>query len=120
MTKFAHIDTKRPDGAYIEFERIEVPDDTMHPTEYLFQDDAYKAEDEARLEAFNRGDWRYVGVMARAHILVVRHGVGTHYSLDSAGLWGVEDDSGEEYLESIFEEEKSGLQADIALIGGAA
>lgn len=125
--KFAHIDTRKPDGFYIRFERIEIPDDSAgRPDE---NDDgfwpsadpdhcAYVAPEdfaeqmriaEERMAAFDRGQWGFIGIRARAHCLIARNGVGTVFSLESAGLWGIEGDSGDEYLNSVFEDEKADL-----------
>ena len=119
MTEFRHIDTSRADGCYIDWSMEECDDTMAHPADYLFQDPDYREEDRARLAAFNRGEWRFIGIRARASILIVSGGVGTHYDMTSAGLYGIESDSGREYLESVFEEERETLLADLQCMGRA-
>lgn len=113
MSKFRNFDTKRADGAYITFERVLKPDETTSPDDF----DCYDADEK---EAFNHGSWRFVGVVARAHIHVVQNHVGTYYRLDSAGLWGVDwhdDADSESYANEIFEEQKTELLADLKMLG---
>lgn len=115
--KWRHLDTKRADGIYITWYREELEDSDASPRDYLFQDPDYQEEDQARLEAWQAGDWHMVGIRARAEILIVRNGMGTTHTLTSAGLWGVESDSGEEYLSTVFEEEKAALLEDMRAMG---
>jgi hypothetical protein len=113
IAQFVKFDTKRADGVYVRFERVEQYDDTAQPTDYLFQDPDYKAEDDARLAAWRADDWHFIGIAARAHVEVIRSGVGTGYTLTSAGLWGIESDSGEEYLNEVYGEECDALLGDL-------
>jgi hypothetical protein len=117
--EFRHFDTSRPDGVYIEWSREECPDTLKTPLDYLFQDPDYEEEDRARLEAFNAGEWSMIGIRAKASITIIRNGVGTIYTMTSAGLYGVESDSGEDYLNEIFEEEKAAIKADLITLKGA-
>jgi hypothetical protein len=117
MSKFLRTDTKRADGVYVTFERIELFDETATPDDYLFQDPDYQEQDQARLDAWNRDDWHFIGIQARAHVLLVRNGTGTIYTLESPGLWGIENDSGEEYLAEVFAEECSTLRDDLKALG---
>ena len=122
MVKFAHCHTKRPDGVYVQFERVETFDSDTRADDTcsgLFQDEDYKEEDQARLDAWQNDEWHYVGIIARAHVNVIRNGMGTTYTLESAGLWGVESDSGEEYLSGIFGQEKATLLEDLKAFGSA-
>jgi hypothetical protein len=68
-----------------------------------------------RLEAYRRGDFGFVGVRAVAEILI--GGVMVTETITSPGLWGIEDDSGDEYLEQIGEEEKVTLRAMLEELG---
>jgi hypothetical protein len=117
MSKFAHRDTSRSNGVYVAFERVEAHDQDADPKDYLFQDGDYRNEDQARLEAWQNEKWHFVGIMARATVEIVRNGVGTLYTLDSPGLWGIESDSGEDYFASIFADECETLRADIEAMG---
>lgn len=111
--KFAHCDTTQPDGFYIQFERLEVHDNDASPLEYLFQDDDYQEQDQERLDAFNSGQWHFIGIRALAKCMIVQNGTGTYMNLESAGLWATESDSGNAHLESVYQEEKAELLAMI-------
>jgi hypothetical protein len=86
------------------------------------QDEFERMHDEAkaRMRAWEAGEWNYVGVQARATIFVPIGGNSfSTYELLSPGLWSIESDSGEEYLNSVFEDEKASLLADLRKIGEA-
>lgn len=124
--RFANIDTRRADGFYVQFERVIISDDTQErPDEndegfwpsrdhdapgYVGESDfdAQMTIATERMEAWERGDWEFVGVRARAHCMTVRNGVGTMFTLESPGLWGIESDVGD-YLNDVFEDEKAEL-----------
>lgn len=114
---FRHCDTSRPDGLYVEWTRELRPDPLSSPEEYLFQDPSYEEADRQRLHDFLSGDWHMVSVHAKAEILAVQGGVGTIYSLSSAGLYAVESDSSEEHFAQIFDEEKTALMDHLKMFG---
>jgi len=118
MSEYRHCDTKRKDGVYISFRRLEKACDS-DPCDYLFQDDEYREQDQARLDAFNAGEWFMIGIQAEARIVIVRNGMGTYHIMTSAGLWSIESDSGEDYLDEIFEQEKALLIDDIKAMGNS-
>lgn len=83
-----------------------------------------------RMRAWENGDWRYVGVVAVAIIHVpcgADSGGRTCYvihTMESAGLWGIESDSGESdsgesYLKEVFEQERESLLEAIKAMGAA-
>jgi hypothetical protein len=113
MNQFRHIDTKRANGCYVTFERIEQHDATATPRDYLFQDEDYREQDQARLDAWKNDKWHFIGIQAKAHITLVRNGVATSHELTSGGLWAIESDSDETYLAEVYEEEKAALMDDI-------
>lgn len=135
MNGFMHYDTKADDGVSVEFECLIVHDpDNSKPDEHddgfwpsadpnaagyvepaLFETETAKAT--TRMNAWKAGIWWYVGVRAKAIIMVRRSGVGTVYELTSPGLWGIESDSDESYLASVFENECEILRNDLAMIG---
>ena len=100
----------------ITFERITFDDSDASPLDYLFQDEAYRTEDQERLDAFKRGEWHFIGIRCAATVtLANEQGTSaTSYTLESAGRWGIESDSSESYLSEVFEDEKAMLIADIA------
>jgi hypothetical protein len=73
----------------------------------------YIRQDYEHMESLNRGDWCFIGVRANAKVSIpsaTDAGIPGHTSLvqniTSGGLWGIESDSGREYIE---EEEKNQL-----------
>lgn len=79
-----------------------IPDGDPDPS-YLEQEGF-----EDRLAAYQSGEFSFVGVRAVAEILLSS---GILQSIESPGLWGVEDDSGDDYFRSVFEEELSTLRS---------
>ena len=71
-------------------------------------------QDYQRLEALQRGDWHFIGVIAKAEIV---SGGGICQTIRSGGLWGVESDSGKEYLAEVAKEELDTLRAELAGLG---
>lgn len=70
--------------------------------------------DYKRAEAGNAGDWHMVGVIAKA---VVRSASGVSQTLRSGGLWGIESDSGAEYIESVKADELADLRRELESFG---
>ena len=115
--KFSRFDTSKASGVHVTFERLLIDDPDSSPADYLFQDEDYREQDQARLDAFHAGEWNMLGVRAVAHVQIVRDGHGTMFSIESPGVWGVESDSGDEYLNSLYEEEKAELMANLKTLG---
>lgn len=65
-------------------------------------------QDYNRCEAYNRGDWWMLGIYAIAEVIVG----GTIQRLRSGGLWGIESDSDQAYLDEVGHEQLAEL-ADI-------
>lgn len=80
--------------------------------------DYYMVEAHDRMDAWNRDDWYYLGVQARAHILIPFKTSGSAHilTLTSAGVWGVESDSDPAYLRSLYLEEKESLLQEIQIL----
>lgn len=82
-------------------------------------DRQYKAAKE-RLQAFENGDWYYMGVRAKAFVHIP---IGSRsfrmLELESSGLWGVESDSDASYLESIFADEREELLSQLRTLGAS-
>ncbi|MGH7086046.1 MAG: hypothetical protein ACREFN_13760 [Acetobacteraceae bacterium] len=96
--------------AEIDIEMVESDDPAAHPLDYLYQDPAYRAQDEARLAAWRNGEWRFVGIRARAAIKIPcgwNPDCWIGSELFSPGLWGIESDSGEEYFEEVYRDERA-------------
>lgn len=76
-----------------------IPDDCPDVS-YLEQD-----EFQDRLEAYNRGSFYYVGIKATAEIVIPVGDLHILQTITSGGLWGIESDSGEEYIRETADEE---------------
>ena len=72
-----------------------------------------RAEDAARLEAFNRDEWTMVGVYATAEITVA----GVVQTIRTGGLWGIESDSDPDYFATVGREELDQLAAMLEELG---
>jgi len=70
-------------------------------------------QDKKRLEAYYNNEWHFVGVQAVAEIRID----GLLQTISSGGLWGIESDSGDEYFDEIFEEEKKQLKDVLLQLG---
>jgi len=131
MNQFRNFDTRpgTPEAVRFIWER-EVLDDDSGDTSYLDADSGryddvedpeerarYEAEDATRLADYGDG-WAFVGVRAKLTLMVpIGGGSFTVYELASAGLWGVESDSGEDYLNEVYEDEKAELWRALRVSG---
>lgn len=88
-----------------------IPDEDPDPS-YLDQE-----EFADRLAAYRRGEFAFVGVRLVAEIKIP-HGKGwIMQDIESPGLWGIEDDSGEDYYRSVAEDEAHTLRDMLAELG---
>src|SRR5215472_2019551 len=73
---------------------------------------------EKRLDEYNRGHFEFVGIRAEAE---VSFPTSPNYALiqrvTSGGLWGIESDSSEEYLQEIEQEELRQLREQLHAMG---
>lgn len=80
-------------------------------------------EDFDRMEAYNRSDWHMVGVRASARIAINpgRPASQTQYTvledITTPGVWGVESDGGDDYLEELGGEELESLKDLLGELG---
>ena len=95
--------------AEIEIDMIETYDQDSSPLDYLFQDPDYRRQDEDRLKAWRNGEWHFLGIRVRATIKIP-YGINPQCwitaELLSPGLWSIESDSGAEYLQEVYLEER--------------
>ena len=95
--------------AQIEIAMMIDADHDANPNDYLFQDPDYQQEDQRRFKAWQDGDWHFIGVRAKAQIKIP---YGTNpecwiiSQMLSPGLWGVESDSGDAYVQQVYQEER--------------
>ena len=96
-------------NAEIEIDMIEAYDQIASPLDYLFQDPDYREQDEARLASWRNDEWHFVGIRARATIKIP-YGINPECwitsELLSPGLWGIESDSGQDYFQEVYQEER--------------
>ena len=71
------------------------------------------AMDYDRMESLNNGQWSFIGIRACADITINQ----TAQSIYSSGLWGIESDSEESYLNDVEQEELSELRATLHDLG---
>jgi hypothetical protein len=88
--------------------RVIFAEDPHPDASYLDQ-----AEFADRRAAYRRGEFRFVGVHAEAEIRIEE----TTQTLMSSGLWGIESDSEEEYLDEIVDHEWSTLRNVLKTVG---
>lgn len=82
-----------------DFQRRLVPDDCPD-TSYLEQEGF-----EDRLAECRQGDFGFIGVRAAVELPIPYGADRILVTIESPGLWGVESDSDENYLDSVFQEE---------------
>jgi hypothetical protein len=106
-------------SAEIEIDMIETYDPESSPLDYLFQDPDYRRQDEARLAAWRNDEWHFVGIRARATINIP-YGANPQCwitaELLSPGLWGIESDSSDAYLQEVYREERDILVEMLAFL----
>lgn len=78
----------------------------------------YCREDYQRMESYNRGDWNMVGVKAAITLRIrISKGNWILQRIESPGIWGIESDAGEIYLDEIYQEECSVLMSMLQEMG---
>jgi hypothetical protein len=74
----------------------------------------YARQDWERMEALNRGDWAFIGIKAEAQVVLSGDVVQT---ITSGGLWGIESNSSEEYLQEVRQEQLAELSEQLKSLG---
>lgn len=71
----------------------------------------YGLQDYKRMEGLTSGDWNYIGIQAEAVVKYpIESGSYRLETLTSGGLWGIESDSGDDYIKTVIGEELSSLK----------
>lgn len=91
------------------FDRQIVPDDCP--------DASYLEQDATRLEQFRQGEFDYIGVRAAVELPIPYGKDRIITRIESPGLWGIESDSGEDYFDSVFQEESTILADMLVELG---
>jgi hypothetical protein len=108
--------------AYIERVYVEVVPDEDPDLSYLTQEypgdpaaAEMRAQDAERLAAYKRDEWSMVGVRVVAEVTQDREGrIDQPLVLKSAGIWGIESDSGREYALETGRNELGDLREQLA------
>jgi hypothetical protein len=80
----------------------------------------YGLQDYNRMEALNNGQWSYIGIIAKAKILIPlkgNPGSAQYQTISSSGLWSIESDGGEDHLQETAREELQGLASQLEALG---
>ncbi len=67
-----------------------------------------------RLHRLSRGDWSFIGIIAKAEVISAQ---GICQTLRSGGLWGIESDSGADSLKEVANEQLTELRAELEGFG---
>ena len=111
-TQFRCLDTGTPlTVARHKFRRVERIDE--YPDTSWLDDNSGRE----RLDAFREGTWHLMGIQASANVLIPLGGHFVTQTVTSPGLFGIESDSDEEYLDQVFAEECVSLTAMLSAIG---
>lgn len=111
-------------STYDQFSRYDAnPNGSTHKhrilsiTLYHHADDApdYSHLEGERLEALENDEFCFIGIYAKAQI--VPNGGGIIQTFRSGGLWGVESDSGDDYILSVHAEQIEELRAELNAYG---
>jgi hypothetical protein len=102
---------KKPAPQVSEIRAVVLHDD--QEPDFDSGDPDYAEQDAERREAYRRGDFSMVGVVAEADVVIE----GITQTLKSGGLWGTESDSGEEYIQEIAADEYADLRKILTSIG---
>lgn len=108
--KFNMTDRKveRPTCTQIRVRKADDDDTTPDDAE------CYSDED---IAAYNRGDWRYIGIYTTVTVLVPLGGASFVLEFDGPGCWGIESNSGNTYLQEIGDDQIHEVRIVLAALG---
>lgn len=110
MSRRRTVHAARKPPAELREIRVVILEDTDPDPSYLDQEGF-----EDRREAYQRGDFYFVGMRAEAEVVIE----GTVQTLDSMGIWGVESDSGDAFFNELANEEWDQLRTVLKTVGVA-
>lgn len=111
-TQFRCLDIGTPlTASRHNFRRVERIDE--YPDASWLDDDSGRE----RLDAFREGTWHLMGIQASANVLIPLGGHFVTQTVTSPGLFGIESDSDEAYLDQVFDEECANLASMLSAIG---
>lgn len=71
---------------------------------------SYCRKDFERMEGYCKGDWYMIGIIAKASICIPYESYDKIETISSGGLFGIESDSGDTYIQDIEKEQLSELK----------
>ena len=81
----------------------------------------YGKQDYERMESYNRQDWAFIGIVAKATVRFTTSedvtGITRVHHFSSGGLWGIESDSDESYLKELAQGQLTDLRAVLDAFG---
>ena len=77
----------------------------------------YILQDYARMESLHRGNWFYMGLRAEAEVFVPCGQSSISQGITSGGLYGIESDSGKDYIAEVEQEELAELRKQLSALG---
>ena len=77
----------------------------------------YVRQDYERMESLNRGNWCFIGIRAEANVSIPSGSSSVESEVSSGGLWGIESDSDDSFLEETIQEELSNLKTELIALG---
>ena len=96
-----------------DFERDIQDDEECNADPVMYLDSGPDNESASWLQAFYRGEVRFVGVGARASFLIPGTSITASWG---AWLWGIQSDSGE-YIDEVYKNQCRVLEAELAEVG---
>ena len=91
--------------------------DTDPDTSYLGEYSNKAETDYARMESLHRGNWFYMGLRAEAEVFVPCGQSSISQGITSGGLYGIESDSGKDYIAEVEQEELAELRKQLSALG---
>jgi|HubBroStandDraft_5_1064220.scaffolds.fasta_scaffold65854_2 hypothetical protein len=112
--RVVEVPTRRRSVLEVRAIRVRVlHDEDPDPSYFDSGDSESKDQDEERRKEYENGDFSFVGVRAEAEVVVEN----VIQTITSGGLWGIESDSGEGYIEDVALEEYDNLREILKAIG---
>ena len=108
MSRRRTVHAKRKPPAELREIRVVILEDPDPDPSFLDQEGF-----EDRREAYQRGDFYFVGIRAEAQVVIE----GTIQTLQSGGLWGIESDSDQSFFNEVANEEWDQLRSVLKTVG---
>jgi hypothetical protein len=84
---------------------------------FMPANDHYRMEDYKRYEKYNRQQLWSIGIMAKAVCEIQIGNKEVSHAEESGGLWGIESDSGKEFIKEVEQEQLLELRYELSELG---